>query len=137
MRRVVEIANDLTGFRPYRQHAGGEQAVHSFGGFRIVGFGIAGTPIDEIQFGIVRTGAPRRPAAIFPGVAVLRPCLGTRLAGRRNGVTAPQLLSRVWIPAVEEAAGGGFTARHTGNQYAIGYYATARGVVAIYTIAGI
>ena len=80
---------------------------------------------------IVRTRSPCRPAADFPRVAVLRPRLRTRLAGRRNRVTAPQLLPGLRIPAVQKSARRGLAARHSGNHHAIGHDRRARRVISL------
>src|SRR5215813_62319 len=87
--RVLIVTNDLAGFRPDRQQAGSIEAVPLRPRPRIVGLRVAGAPVDDIELGIIGTGAPRRPAAAGPGVAVLRPRLGGRLAGRRDGVASP------------------------------------------------
>ena len=131
---VLKITSNLTCFRPYRQHTGRVQAVHTFAWSGIVRFRIARTPIDEIELGIVRTRAPRRPSAVLPGVAVFGPCLRAGFAGRWDSVSAPQFLSRVRIPAVEETARGGFTTGHTGNQHAVGNDRSAGGVVALFKV---
>src|SRR5207302_3669464 len=81
-----------------------------------------------------RTGRPHRPPALLPGVAVLRPCLRTGLPRSRDSVSAPQFLSSVWVPAVEESACGGFSAGHPGNQHAVGNDRSAGGVVALFPV---
>ena len=129
--RVLKITNHLTRFRPDREHAVREQAIQTFARPGIVWLRIARSPIDQIELGIVRTGAPRRASALRPGVAVLRPRLGTGLAGRRDGVSAPQFLPGVGIPAVEEPARGGLSTGHAGNQHAVGNDRPTGGVVAI------
>ena len=129
--RVLKITNNLTRFRPDREHAGREQAIQTLARSGIVWLGIARSPIDEIELGIVGTGAPRRPSALHPGVAILGPGLGTRLAGRWDGVSAPQFLPGVRIPAIEEPARGGLSTGHAGNQHAVGNDRPTRSVVAI------
>src|SRR5205807_6742007 len=103
-----------------RQHAVGVQAVQTLACARIVGLRIAGPPIHQIELRIVGTRAPGRTSALRPGVAILWPRLGTWLAGRRNGVSAPQFFSRVWIPAVEESARSGLSTSHARNEHAVG-----------------
>ena len=110
------------------------QAVERVARPRIVRLGVAGAPVDEIELRIVRAGAPRRPAAVLPRVAVLRPRLGAGLARRRNRVAAPQLLAGIRIPAVEESARGGLAAGHAGDQHAVGDDRRAGGVVALFGI---
>src|SRR5262249_7152019 len=89
VRRVLEVTDELAGLRPDRQHARRVQAVQAFARPRIVGLGVAGAPIDQVELRIVRAGAPRGPAAPRPRVAVARPGLRTRLARLGNGVATP------------------------------------------------
>ena len=119
VRRVLVIANHLAGFRTDRQHAVGIQAIQTLARPRIVRLRIPGAPINQIELRIVGTRAPRRPAALRPSVAILRPRLRTRLARRRNRISAPQFLPGLRIPAVQEPARSGFAARHAGNHHAV------------------
>ena len=132
--RVLKITSHLACFRPNREHAGSEEAVHSLARARIIGFRVAGAPVNEIEVGIIRTGAPRRASAVFPGIAIFRPRFGTGFAGRRDGVSAPQFLSCIWIPAIEESAGGGFSAGLSGDQDAVGNDRPTGGVVALFPV---
>src|SRR4029077_5780409 len=129
--RVLKITNQLTCFRADREHTTSEQAIQILARSGVVWLRIARSPIDQIELRIVRTGAPARPSAARPGVAVLWPRLGTGLAGSWNGISAPQSFPGVRIPAVEEPARGGFPTGHAGNQYAVGNDRPARGVVAV------
>src|SRR5581483_9032405 len=80
---------------------------------------------------IVGTGPPRRTSALRPGIAILRPRFRTRLAGRWNGISAPQLLSGRRIPSVQEPARGRLASRHAVNQHAIRDNRTAGRVIPI------
>src|SRR5947208_12256568 len=68
----------------------------------------------------MRAGDPRRAAADFPGVVVLRPGVVAFLAARRDGVAPPELLAGLGIPAVDEAADAELGAGDPGDQYAVG-----------------
>src|SRR6185295_12569798 len=130
VRRELVMADDLAGFRPDCDHARRADAVQAATRPRVVRFGIAGAPIDEVELGIVGARAPGRRAAVFPGVAVGRPGVVSGLAGPRNGVTTPELLAGLGIPAVKEAARRRFAAGHAGDQHAVGDDRRTGGVVA-------
>src|SRR5262249_34445166 len=121
---------DLAGLRPDCEHARRVEAVQTAARPRVVGFGIAGAPIDEVELGIVGARAPGRRAAVFPGVTVGRPGLVSGLAGSRNGVATPELLAGLGVPAVKEAACRRFAAGHAGDQDAVGDDRRTGGVVA-------
>ena len=70
--------------------------------------GIAGAPVEELERGIVRTGQPRRAAAVHP--AVSRPGFAAGFAGRRDGPVAPQLFARLRVVCVEEPSNTRFAA---------------------------
>src|SRR5262249_25696947 len=129
--RILIVADNLPGFRPDRQQAGGVEAVAFPARPRIVRLRVAGAPVDEVELGIIGARAPGRPAAARPGVAVLRPGLRAGLAGRRNSVPPPQFLAGLGVPAVKEAARRRFPARHPGNQYAVGDDGGAGCVIAL------
>src|SRR5262249_61896259 len=117
---VLIVQNVSPGLRPDRQETGGGKAVPFPPRPRIVGVGVAGAPVDDVEWGIVGPRAPGWPPATGPGVAVLRPGLRARLARRRNGVAPPQFLAGFGVPAVEEAARRRFSAGHPGDQHAVG-----------------
>ena len=54
--------------RPARQHAGGPLVV-ARALLGVVGRGVAGAVVDEIELGVVGQPAPHRRAAVLPGVA--------------------------------------------------------------------
>ena len=128
------MADDLSGLRSNRDHAGCIQAVHRFTRPRIVRLRVADAPVDQIEFGIVGARSPRRPTAELPGVAALRPRLRAWFTWRGNRVSTPQLLAGLRIPAVEEPARRGFSTRHPGNEHAVGDDGCAGGVVAFLRI---
>src|SRR5262249_1994236 len=114
VRRVLEVADHLTRLRANRQQTVRIQAIQILARPWIVGLGVARAPVDEIEFGIVGTRPPRRPATLRPGLAVFRPCFGAWLSWSRDRVAAPQLLSGIGIPAVQETACCRFAARDSG-----------------------
>src|SRR5262249_8009212 len=127
--RELVVADDLAGLRAYCEYGRGVEAVAAFARPRVVGLGVAGAPVDQIEFGIVGAGAPGRAAAVLPGV-VVGPGLRAGLARRRNRITPPELFAGLRIPAIEEAARGGFPARHPGDEDAVGDDRRTGGVVA-------
>src|SRR5262249_20241682 len=110
---VLEVTGDLACFRTNGKDAVGEQTVEAFARARIVGLGVAGSPVHQIEFGIVGSGTPRRAASVLPCVAVLGPRFGSGLAGSRDRVAPPQFLAGFRVPAIEEAARRGLTAGNT------------------------
>src|SRR5262249_52197566 len=128
---VLKITNDLTCFRADGEHTVREQAIQTFARSGIVWLRVPCSPINEIELRIVRAGPPCRSPALSPGVAVLWPCLRTRLARSGNCVSAPEFLSCVRIPTIEEAARRGLSTGDTRNQDAIGNDWRACGVVAL------
>src|SRR5262249_3720859 len=91
--------------------------------------GVAGAPVDQIEFGVVGARAPRRPSSVLPRIAVARPGFGSGFTGSGNRVPVPQLLSGVRVPSIEESARRPLATGHAGNQDAVGDDWCARGVV--------
>src|SRR5207302_7659095 len=117
VRRVLEVANHLAGLRTNSEDAVREQAVETLTRPGIVWFGVARSPVNEIELGIVCTGTPRRASPLCPCVAILRPRFGAGFAGCGNRVPAPQFPAGIGIPAVEESARRGLSTRDSGNQH--------------------
>src|ERR1043166_9013417 len=93
MWRRLEMPHQLSGVRIQGDDRAGIEVVAgaSFPGEHRVR--VAGPPVEEVQLRVVSPGDPRHTAAVCDGVAVLRPCLGTRLAWLRRGIPAPLELS--------------------------------------------
>ena len=125
------MAVDLARLGTDGEHGRRVQAVEGAARRRIVGLGVAGPPIDEVELGIVRARAPRRRPAVQPRVGAGGPRLVAGLAGPRDRVAAPQLLAGRGVPAVEEAAGGGLAAGHPRDEDPVGHDGGARRVVAL------
>src|SRR2546427_13244576 len=100
----------------------------------MVRFGMAGAPIEKIELGIVRAGPPSRTSAIFPGIVVLGPWLGTRFPGRGNRICAPQFFTGIRVAAIEEPPRGAVSAGNSLYQHAVGYDRPARGLEAAFGI---
>src|SRR5262245_27096364 len=110
------MPDQLAGLVPNRQNAGRVQHLSPAAIGRVVGLGIAGAPVDEVNLRVIRAVLPCRSATVFPRVwNVLGPGLGAWLAGRRDGVAAPEMLAGIRIPAIEEPARCAVAARHPGD----------------------
>ena len=117
VRRELVVPLDLSGLGIKRQHrAGVEVVARPAGGIERAR--IADAPIDRVQFRIERAGDPGRSAAKLPGIA--RPGIVAGLAGRRDGIGAPEMLAGLRIPAVDEVAGAEFGAGNAGDHHAVG-----------------
>src|SRR5215467_5282508 len=79
--------------------------------------GIADTPIDKIQCGIVIAGHPGRATAILPVVALPGLIAGFARAGDREG--APQLLAVIGVVGDDIAAYAIFAARPADDDLAV------------------
>ena len=127
--RVLVVAVDLARLRADGEHGRSVQAVEPAPRRRVVGLGVAGPPVHEVEFGIVRARAPRGRPAVHPRVGARRPSLVARFAGPGDGVAAPELLAGGRVPAVEEAAGGGLAAGHPRDEDPVGHHRSAGRVV--------
>src|SRR5581483_72080 len=78
---------------------------------------IAGAPVQQLQLGIVRTGQPRRAAAVDPTVA--GPRFAAWLSGRWDRPEAPQLFAGLRVIRVEEAADARFAAADADNHFVV------------------
>ena len=125
------MAVDLARPRADGEHRRRVEAVEAAASRRVVGLGVAGSPVDEVELGVVRAGAPRRRPAVEVRVAVGGPRLVAGLAGAGDGVAAPQLLAGGGVPAVEEAAGGRLAPGHPRDEDPVGDHGGARRVVAL------
>ena len=94
-----------------RIHGDQRRSVEIVAGPRLVvpvGRRIAGAPVDQVQFGIVRSGYPGRTAAML--VAIAAPGFRTRLAFRGHRVGAPHALAGLGVVGVQEPADAGLGA---------------------------
>src|SRR4051812_16071543 len=98
----LKVPTKLAGFRRQRDDTGGIEVV-TFPLIAIeVRTRIAGLPIDDIQFGIISAGEPRRAAAVFKRTA--DPCLRTLLTAFGNHVKPPNKLARRCIVSIDKAS---------------------------------
>ncbi len=88
VRRRLEIPDQLTGIRVQRDNRAGPEIAAFAALPRIHRIGIARSPIEKIQLGVIRARHPRHPAAVFHGSCV-GPCLGAGLAFARLRIPAP------------------------------------------------
>ena len=128
---VLVVAVDLARLRADREHRRRVEAVEPAARRRIVGLGVAGPPVNEIELGVVRAGSPRGRSAVQVCIGAGGPGLVAGLAGPGDGVAAPQLLAGGGIPPVQEAAGGGLAAGHPRDEDPVGDHRGARCVVAL------
>ena len=125
---------DLAGLRLEREHRAGIEIVA--GAHRGVERPrVADAPIDRVQLRVVRAGDPGRSAAELPGVAL--PGVAAGLIGGGNRVGAPQMLARLGIPAVDEAAGAELRAGDAGQDDAVGDERRHRHRIALFDIGGL
>src|SRR5207253_4512656 len=91
-------------------------------GVEVVAFTLAGipirtwiacSPVSEIESGIVRTGRPDRPSAMFPCVALTLPGFVTGFTGPGNGVEAPRFAAGTHIVCGNEAPNAKLSTGHT------------------------
>src|SRR5262249_32330530 len=111
------MPRDFAGLRPDRDDGTDPQAIAG-PQVRIPWASIAGTPVDEVELGIVRTGHPRRSAPLEVRVA-LRPGLAAFLTGIGRRVTAIEALAGVGVVAVDKAAHTELAARHALHQHTV------------------
>src|SRR5882672_12900516 len=113
------MPHDLAGLRAHREYGGRVQVVPR-AALRGPRRRVADAPVHQVERRVVRAGDPGRAAARFPGVVVLRPAVVALLAARGDGVTAPELLAGLRVPAVDEAAHAVLRAGDAGDQHAVG-----------------
>src|SRR5260370_37999665 len=92
MRRELVVPSEGSSVRIERQHRVAVKIVAS--AFRpvVVGAGIAGGPVQEPRFGIVRASQPRRGAAVLDGTSA--PRVGPWLARRPDSPEPPNPFAR-------------------------------------------
>ena len=118
-RRPLIVPDDLAGFGLHCDHRRDIQVVARPHMWRPRA-GVAGAPVDEVEFRIIRAGHPGARAATQIMIAVFGPGVTARFARRGGGVRAPQSFAGVRVPTVDEAAHAEFAAGDAGDQHAIG-----------------
>ena len=98
----LEVPRHLAGVAVEGEHRVGVEVVAQPHLAAVVGAGVAGAPVDEVQLGVVRAGDPGRRPARPPRVAQPRAVVG--VVGPGNGVGAPLALAALGVVGVEEAA---------------------------------
>src|SRR6185295_3201551 len=111
------VPHDLARLRTDREHRRGVEVV-ALALVAVPGAGIAGAPVDKVEFRIVRAGNPRARASAHVSLARL-PGFVAFLARACGGIAPPELLAARGIPAVEETARAEFRARAAGDEYPV------------------
>src|SRR5438067_625638 len=75
----------------------------------VIGAGVAGSPIHQVELGIVGAGDPGRRAAGLPALA--RPGFVPRLARTGDSPETPHVLAGLCVVRVEESANAELPAR--------------------------
>src|SRR5262249_15552130 len=114
--RVLEAPLDLAVRRREREHARGPLVV-ARPIFRIpVGARVADALVERVGLRVIRGSLPDRPPAVLPALLTVLPGLVAGLAGARDGVGAPDLLTSIEIGPVDPAANAVFTAGATNDR---------------------
>ena len=118
-RRPLIVPRDFAGLRTNRDHRSHPQVV---AGTRFPGprAAVAGAPVGQIEFGIVRAGDPRRGTAALVRI-VLRPGRIGLFRRIRRGVAAPDFLAGLRIQANHEATHTELAAGHAAHHDAVDY----------------
>ena len=109
VRRELEVPPHLARVAVQREHRVGVQVVAQPHLAAVVGAGVAGAPVDEVELGIVRAGDPGRRPAGAPRVA--QPRLVVGMIGPRNRVRPPRAFAGLRVVRVEEPADAELPAR--------------------------
>ena len=103
VRRELEIPPHLARVAIEGQDRVGVQVVAQPHLAAVVGAGVAGAPVDEVQLRIVRAGDPGRRPARAPRIS--QPCLVVGMVRTRNGVGPPGALAGLGVVRIEEPRG--------------------------------
>src|SRR5262249_57295790 len=116
-RRPLIVPRNFAGLWTDGDHRGHPEVVAGtcFPGPRAA---VAGAPIGEIEFGIIRTGDPGRSAAAFVGI-VLGPCRVRFFRRIGRGVTTPDFFAGLRIQANHEATHTELATRHAAHHNAV------------------
>ena len=98
----------------------------------VVGAGIAGRPIEDVELGVEGAREPGDAAGVFDRFSA--PSLRAGLAGFRDGPEAPNLLASLRIPCGDKTARSLFAARCAGYDESIGDEGRGGGVVVLLPI---
>ena len=104
VRRELEVPCEAAVVGAQGEYRCGVEVVSlSIPAVEVLGTGVAGRPVKQVEFRVVGSGRPRGPATESPGLGVIGPGLGTGFAGRGHRVEAPSLLASLGIERVNEA----------------------------------
>src|SRR5437899_11221193 len=117
VRRKLKIPFELSRIRVQGQNTSGVKIVPMARTAIKIGSGIAGAPINCIQFGIVCAWHPGGAAAAL--VQFAGPALGAKLAGTGNCPKAPHFLSSLYIEGGDESADAVITAGRSNQHFVL------------------
>src|SRR5262249_36631350 len=94
--------------------------------------GITGTPIDQVQFGIVGARDPRRSSSALPRIS--RPSLGSRLAFARHSAEVPHSFSGIRVVGINETWRAKLRACDSGNDEILHHQWSCRRAIALLVV---
>ena len=102
MRRELVIPLELARIRVESDHRAAIEIVTEPGIAIPVGTGVAGSPVRQVQIGVIGTGHPNGGAAVHPGITA--PGFMTGLARAGNRVESSNFFSGIHIEGSDESA---------------------------------
>src|SRR6516165_5804280 len=109
VRRLLEVPHDLAGIGVERDGRGSVEIVAGTE-FRIMRREcIAGAVVEKVGGRIIGGGLPHAAAANPPGIMIVLPGFGARLARGRNRESAPSELAGIDVEGADPAAGAELT----------------------------
>ena len=109
VRRELKVPAQLAGVGIKRDQRAGVQIVAFACVAIVIGTGISGSPVDDVEGGIVCAGNPGRRAARLPTLAL--PGFVSSLAGAGHSPEAPQAAPGVRVVCIEKSANAELAAR--------------------------
>src|SRR5581483_2222046 len=113
--RELEVPLYFAGVRVDGKNAGRVEVVSGTGIADEVRSGVAGGPIESIQFRIIRSRHPGRGSAMKVGIA--RPTVGTEFAGAGNSPAVPFLPSGCSVKRSQESSHTGVSTGSANNDF--------------------
>src|SRR5204862_1767472 len=83
----------------------------------VIGTGIPGTPVDQVQLRIVRSRHPCGASAMLLEIAA--PCFGTGLAASGDGPESPNSLAGLCVVSVKESANASLGAGNSDDDFVL------------------
>src|SRR5215510_613629 len=105
MRRELIMPTELTGVGVKRDDRRGVEVVAFAFRTVVIGSGVTGAPVHQVEFRIVGARHPDRAAAMLPRFRIgATPRAVTRILGAGSRIEAPDLLSALHIVGIDETA---------------------------------